>query len=88
MKSEFCLERSWRQEMSTRETGKEVVERDFVHQIDDGEFCAERMSVLLPQGVGTECNVENVAGCDARRVGVRIVSSRSGNANENSSKVR
>src|SRR5215813_4977423 len=46
------------------------------------------MAVLLPQVVGTECNVENVARRDARRVGVRMVRSEGGNADEDSSMVR
>ena len=41
MKSEFPVDRSWREEMSTREAGKEVVEGHFVHQIDDRELGAE-----------------------------------------------
>src|SRR5271165_1081367 len=68
MKPDFCGQSSRRHVVSSAESGKEVVERHFVGQIDSGKSQAPLVTVAAEEVVFTHGDVEQISRRNARRV--------------------
>ena len=64
---------AWRHVVRSTEGGKEIVERFFVHQIDDGNAEAPSVLVTVEEVVFAHREVKEVAGRDAGWIVVVIL---------------
>ena len=65
-------ERPRRDEVGSAERGQEVVKRDFVGQVDDGEAEAPLVTVFVEQFVISQADVKQVPRSDSRWIAVIV----------------
>src|SRR5215470_17948885 len=82
MESQLGGEGTRRDIVRPAEGGEEVVESDFVGNVDGRELQADLVLVAVEQIVITESNVEQVACCNTVWVVVRVVRPGSGNGDQ------
>ena len=73
MKPKFRSQRSRCDVVRAAERGEEVVERVIVRQVDDGKLRTPFVLVAVEQVVMADGKIEEIPGCDARRIVIVIL---------------
>lgn len=73
MEADFAGQRSRRDIVGSTESGKEVVERDFVGHVDDREARAPSVTIAVKQIIVTDRQVKQVAWGNARWIVIIVL---------------